>query len=68
MSTVDADVETPGAPLRQSDPPDGHTELTSARLARVGDVEVRRLLPMRRRPRPRVVTGPPAGRRGPPAP
>ena len=49
MSTVDANVETPGAPLRESDPPGGHTELTSARLARVGDVEVRRLLPLRRR-------------------
>jgi len=49
MSTVDADVETPGAPLRESDPLGGHTELTSARLARVGDVEVRRLLPLRRR-------------------
>ena len=49
MSTVDADVETPGAPLRESDTPGGHTELTSARLARVGDVEVRRLLPLRRR-------------------
>jgi hypothetical protein len=49
MSTVDADVETPGAPLQESDPPGGHTELTSARLARVGDVEVRRLLPLRRR-------------------
>ncbi|HEY1347503.1 MAG TPA: hypothetical protein VGF54_21150 [Streptosporangiaceae bacterium] len=49
MSTVDADVETPGAPLTESDPPGGHTELTSARLARVGDVEVRRLLPLRRR-------------------
>src|SRR6478752_2940914 len=49
MSTVDAEVETPGAPLRESDPPGGHTELTSARLARVGDVEVRRLLPLRRR-------------------
>ena len=49
MSTVDADVETPGAPLTESDPPGGHTELTGARLARVGDVEVRRLLPLRRR-------------------
>jgi redox-sensitive bicupin YhaK (pirin superfamily) len=49
MSTVDADVETPGAPLQESDPPGGHTELTIARLARVGDVEVRRLLPLRRR-------------------
>jgi redox-sensitive bicupin YhaK (pirin superfamily) len=49
MSTVDADVETPGALLQESDRPEGHTELTSARLARVGDVEVRRLLPLRRR-------------------
>src|SRR2546430_14546422 len=49
MSTVDAEVETPGAPLQESDPPGGHTELTSARLARVGDVEVRRLLPLPRR-------------------
>jgi quercetin 2,3-dioxygenase len=49
MSTVDADVETPGAPVRESDPPAGHTELTTARLARVGDIEVRRLLPLRRR-------------------
>jgi redox-sensitive bicupin YhaK (pirin superfamily) len=49
MSTVDADVETPGTPVQESDPPAGHTELTSARLARVGDIEVRRLLPLRRR-------------------
>jgi quercetin 2,3-dioxygenase len=49
MSTVDADVESPGAPVRESDEPSGHTELTTARLARVGDVEVRRLLPLRRR-------------------
>jgi hypothetical protein len=49
MSTVDAEVETPGTPIRESDPPAGHTELTSARLARVGDIEVRRLLPLRQR-------------------
>ncbi|HKA96377.1 MAG TPA: pirin family protein [Streptosporangiaceae bacterium] len=49
MSTVDAELETPGSPVRESDPPAGHTELTSARLARVGDIEVRRLLPLRRR-------------------
>src|SRR5256886_4205726 len=49
MSTVDAEVETPGTPIRESDPPAGHTELTSARLARVGDIEVRRLLPLRHR-------------------
>jgi hypothetical protein len=49
MSTVDAEVETPGTPIRESDPPAGQTELTSARLARVGDIEVRRLLPLRQR-------------------
>jgi quercetin 2,3-dioxygenase len=49
MSTVDAEVETPGTPVKESDPPAGHTELTTARLARVGDIEVRRLLPLRRR-------------------
>jgi len=49
MSTVDAELETPGSPVRESDPPAGHTELTSARLARLGDIEVRRLLPLRRR-------------------
>ncbi len=49
MSTVDAEVETAGTPVRESDPPAGHTELTTARLARVGDIEVRRLLPLRRR-------------------
>jgi hypothetical protein len=49
MSTVDAEVETPGAPVRASDPPAGHTELTTARIARVGDIEVRRLLPLRLR-------------------
>ncbi len=31
MSTVDAEVETPGAPVQASDPPAGHTELTTAR-------------------------------------
>src|SRR6201981_3763910 len=40
MSTVDADVTVPDA---------AEAELTEARLARVGDVEVRRLLPLRRR-------------------
>jgi redox-sensitive bicupin YhaK (pirin superfamily) len=49
MSTVDAEVETPGTPVEESDRPDGHAELTTARLARVGDIEVRRLLPLRRR-------------------
>jgi quercetin 2,3-dioxygenase len=49
MSTVDADVETADGPVRESGPPAGHTELTTARLARVGDIDVRRLLPLRRR-------------------
>ncbi len=49
MSTADAEVEAPGAPVLASDPPAGHTELTTARIARVGDIEVRRLLPLRLR-------------------
>jgi quercetin 2,3-dioxygenase len=49
MSTADAEVETPGAPVLASDPPAGHTELTTARIARVADIEVRRLLPLRLR-------------------
>jgi quercetin 2,3-dioxygenase len=49
MSTLDADVETAGEQVLQSGPPAAHTELTTARLARVGDIEVRRLLPLRRR-------------------
>jgi len=40
MSTVDADVTVPDA---------AETELTEARVARVGDLEVRRLMPLRRR-------------------
>jgi len=36
MSTVDADVETPGSPVRESDPPAGHTELTAAVKTLVG--------------------------------
>jgi redox-sensitive bicupin YhaK (pirin superfamily) len=40
MSTVDADVTVPGA---------AEAELTLARVARVGDLEVRRLMPLRRR-------------------
>jgi redox-sensitive bicupin YhaK (pirin superfamily) len=55
MSTVDADVEVQGTPAApdggdQAGPESaGQAELTSARIARVGDVEVRRLLPLRRR-------------------
>lgn len=40
MSTVDADVTVPDA---------AEAELTMARVARVGDLEVRRLMPLRRR-------------------
>ena len=40
MSTVDADVTGPDA---------AEAELTMARVARVGDLEVRRLMPLRRR-------------------
>jgi hypothetical protein len=44
MSTVDADVTVPDAPDGAREP-----ELTEARVARVGDLEVRRLMPLRRR-------------------
>jgi quercetin 2,3-dioxygenase len=44
MSTLDADVEVPGPPAAPGEP-----ELTAARVARVGDIEVRRLMPLRRR-------------------
>jgi len=44
MSTVDADVSGPGTAERGPEP-----ELTVARVARVGDLEVRRLMPLRRR-------------------
>ena len=45
MSTVDADVSVPDTPGA-----DGHpAELTIGRVARVGDIEVRRLLPLRHR-------------------
>src|SRR5215470_12164407 len=49
MSTVDAEVETPGAPVPAGSPSAGQAELTTARIARVGDIEVRRLLPLRLR-------------------
>ena len=49
MSTVDAEVETPGAPVPAGGPSAGQAELTTARIARVGDIEVRRLLPLRLR-------------------
>ena len=45
MSTADADVTVPDAPG-----PDGQPgQLTTGRVARVGDIEVRRLLPLRHR-------------------
>jgi redox-sensitive bicupin YhaK (pirin superfamily) len=44
MSTVDADVTVPDAAAGTREP-----ELTMARVARVGDLEVRRLMPLRRR-------------------
>jgi redox-sensitive bicupin YhaK (pirin superfamily) len=49
MSTVDAEVAAAGGDVQASDPPGGHIELTTARIARVGDIEVRRLLPLRLR-------------------
>jgi quercetin 2,3-dioxygenase len=47
MSTIDADVEIPGDPAAPAAL--GEPELTAARVARVGDIEVRRLMPLRRR-------------------
>ena len=48
MSTTEADVDvTPGQAYVSA--PAAEAELTSARIARVGDIEVRRLLPLRRR-------------------
>ena len=46
MSTVDSDLEVPGAAGDTGTP---GTEVTTARLARVGDLDVRRLLPLRQR-------------------
>jgi quercetin 2,3-dioxygenase len=46
MSTVDSDLEVPGATGETAAP---GTEVTAARLARVGDLDVRRLLPLRQR-------------------
>src|SRR5262249_18707911 len=52
MSTVDSDLEVPGAAadaaaMGDADVPG--TEVTAARLAHVGDLDVRRLLPLRQR-------------------
>jgi quercetin 2,3-dioxygenase len=46
MSTVDSDLEVPGSTGDAGAP---GTEVTAARLARVGDLDVRRLLPLRQR-------------------
>jgi redox-sensitive bicupin YhaK (pirin superfamily) len=46
MSTVDADVEVSAA---SGGTGTGEPDITPARVARVGDIEVRRLLPLRRR-------------------
>ena len=45
MSTADADVTVPDIPGADGQP----GELTTGRVARVGDIEVRRLLPLRHR-------------------
>lgn len=47
MSTVEADVDVAAAPATVAR--DEHVELTDARMARVGEFEVRRLLPLRQR-------------------
>jgi redox-sensitive bicupin YhaK (pirin superfamily) len=48
VSTVDQDLDVPAGSVRLT-PAAADAEVTSARLARVGDIEVRRLLPLRHR-------------------
>jgi len=48
VSTVDQDLDVPAGSVRLT-PAAAGSEVTSARLARVGDIEVRRLLPLRQR-------------------
>jgi quercetin 2,3-dioxygenase len=48
VSTVDQDLDVPAATAHVTQAR-GDAEVTSARLARVGDIEVRRLLPLRER-------------------
>jgi quercetin 2,3-dioxygenase len=49
VSTVDTDLEVPAAAATGGAAAGSGTELTAARIARVGDIEVRRLLPLRQR-------------------
>jgi redox-sensitive bicupin YhaK (pirin superfamily) len=46
VSTVESDLDVPGGAAR---PAPGDSEVTTARIARVGDLDVRRLLPLRQR-------------------
>jgi quercetin 2,3-dioxygenase len=48
VSTIDQDLDVPAGTAHPT-PAAGEAEVTSARLARVGDTEVRRLLPLRKR-------------------
>ena len=49
MSTVESDLDVPGAARPAADADRRGTEVTQARIARVGDLDVRRLLPLRQR-------------------
>jgi quercetin 2,3-dioxygenase len=49
MSTVESDLDVPGAARPAAEAGIPGTEVTAARLARVGDLDVRRLLPLRQR-------------------
>jgi quercetin 2,3-dioxygenase len=49
MSTVESDLDVPGAARPTGNAGAVGTEVTAARLARVGDLDVRRLLPLRQR-------------------
>jgi hypothetical protein len=49
VSTVESDLDVPGSAQPGPDAGAPGTEVTAARLARVGDLDVRRLLPLRQR-------------------
>ena len=49
MSTVEPDLDVPGAARPAAGAQAPGTEVSTARLARVGDLDVRRLLPLRQR-------------------